>query len=59
MKEEGELIPEFRDDLERNEWLLMQRKLEREWYDNDQAYDEENNPFAQVCCSEVCASCFK
>ncbi|VDN42317.1 unnamed protein product [Gongylonema pulchrum] len=48
VKEEGDMIPEFRDDFERAEWEREQQKLDREWYDNDQGYDEENNPFAQV-----------
>ncbi|VDN52282.1 unnamed protein product [Dracunculus medinensis] len=48
IKEEGDLIPEFRNDYERAEWEKEQQKLEREWYDNDQAYDEENNPFVQI-----------
>uniref|UniRef100_A0A915C1J7 RNA helicase n=1 Tax=Parascaris univalens TaxID=6257 RepID=A0A915C1J7_PARUN len=48
MKEEGDLVPEFKSAFERAEWEREQQKLEREWYDNDQAYDEENNPFAQI-----------
>uniref|UniRef100_A0A9J2QBA9 RNA helicase n=1 Tax=Ascaris lumbricoides TaxID=6252 RepID=A0A9J2QBA9_ASCLU len=48
MKEEGNLLPEFKNAFERAEWEKEQQKLEREWYDNDQAYDEENNPFAQA-----------
>uniref|UniRef100_A0A0M3IKV3 RNA helicase n=1 Tax=Ascaris lumbricoides TaxID=6252 RepID=A0A0M3IKV3_ASCLU len=48
MKEEGDLLPEFKNAFERAEWEREQQKLEREWYDNDQAYDEENNPFAQA-----------
>ncbi|VDM39928.1 unnamed protein product [Toxocara canis] len=45
---EGDLVPEFANAFERAEWEREQQKLEREWYDNDQAYDEENNPFAQI-----------
>lgn len=48
VKEERDVVPEFRDAFERAEWELEQQKLDREWYDNDQGYDEENNPFAQV-----------
>lgn len=48
MKEEEDLVPEFRNAVERADWEREQQKLDREWYDNDQAYDEEHNPFAQI-----------
>lgn len=48
VKEEGELIPDFYDVFERAEWEREQQKLDRDWYGNDQGYDDENNPFSQV-----------
>uniref|UniRef100_A0A0N5A8Z8 RNA helicase n=1 Tax=Syphacia muris TaxID=451379 RepID=A0A0N5A8Z8_9BILA len=48
VKEEKDLIPEFKNEWERIDWEKDLQKLDREWYDNDQGYDEENNPFAQV-----------
>uniref|UniRef100_A0A0R3RPC4 RNA helicase n=1 Tax=Elaeophora elaphi TaxID=1147741 RepID=A0A0R3RPC4_9BILA len=48
VKEEGELVPDFRDAFEKAEWEREQQKLDRDWYGNDQGYDDENNPFSQV-----------
>ncbi|CAJ0941256.1 unnamed protein product, partial [Mesorhabditis belari] len=40
--------PQFTSESERIEWENEQKQLDREWYDNDGAYDDEYNPFAKV-----------
>ena len=46
---DGDEKPLFMFKEEREEWEEEQKKLEREWYQNDQGYDDEyNNPFADV-----------
>ena len=41
-------IPEFKNDKERWEWEDNNYELERQWYENDQGYNDEFNPFANV-----------
>lgn len=33
---------------DRADWELEQRRLDREWYNMDEGYNEETNPFANV-----------
>lgn len=47
IKEEG-FEPAFHDAAERAQWEAEQKIIDREWYDNDGAYDEEYNPFTKV-----------
>ncbi|KAK7085198.1 Pre-mRNA-splicing factor ATP-dependent RNA helicase PRP16, partial [Halocaridina rubra] len=37
---------EFVDDEDRERWEEEEKRLDRQWYDMDQGYDETNNPFA-------------
>ncbi|CAJ0575123.1 unnamed protein product, partial [Mesorhabditis spiculigera] len=45
---DGPQEPQFQDDDERREWEREQKQLDREWYENDGAFDDEYNPFAKV-----------
>ncbi|CAI4230298.1 unnamed protein product [Auanema sp. JU1783] len=40
--------PFFKDEFEQKEWEADQKMLDREWYDNDGAFDDEYNPFNKV-----------
>ncbi|ULU01767.1 hypothetical protein L3Y34_001812 [Caenorhabditis briggsae] len=40
--------PTFHDDEERAQWEEEQKNLDREWYDNEGAFDDEYNPFNKV-----------
>ncbi|KAI6195478.1 hypothetical protein M3Y96_01235600 [Aphelenchoides besseyi] len=40
--------PNFKDQEEREQWERDQYLLDREWYENDQGYNDEFNPFANV-----------
>lgn len=40
--------PSFNDDGERRQWEREQYILEREWYENDQGYNDEFNPFSNI-----------
>ncbi|CAD5218685.1 unnamed protein product [Bursaphelenchus okinawaensis] len=44
----GEAKPSFIDDQERRQWEKEQFQLDREWYENDQGYNDEFNPFSNV-----------
>lgn len=44
-KEEGE---EEINDADQEEWVEEDKRLDRQWYDMDQGYDETNNPFSDV-----------
>lgn len=37
--------PEFVDD---DEWMDEQKRLDREWYNTDEGYDETHNPFSDT-----------
>uniref|UniRef100_A0AC35FL85 Pre-mRNA-splicing factor ATP-dependent RNA helicase PRP16 n=1 Tax=Panagrolaimus sp. PS1159 TaxID=55785 RepID=A0AC35FL85_9BILA len=41
-------VPEFKSDKEKWEWEDNNYELERQWYENDQGYNDEFNPFANV-----------
>lgn len=44
----SEFQPSFKDEGERDQWEREQYQLDREWYENDQGYNDEFNPFANV-----------
>lgn len=37
---------EFESEEDRQEWETEQKRLDREWYDMDEGYDDESNPFS-------------
>ncbi|XP_076046132.1 ATP-dependent RNA helicase l(1)G0007 [Oratosquilla oratoria] len=39
---------EFENDEERERWQEEEKRLDRQWYDMDQGYDDTNNPFSDV-----------
>lgn len=39
---------EFEDEEEREKWEEEEKRLDRQWYDMDQGYDDTNNPFSDV-----------
>uniref|UniRef100_A0AC35UFQ2 Pre-mRNA-splicing factor ATP-dependent RNA helicase PRP16 n=1 Tax=Rhabditophanes sp. KR3021 TaxID=114890 RepID=A0AC35UFQ2_9BILA len=41
-------LPKFLDEEERKQWEKEQDLLDREWYENDQGYNDDFNPFANV-----------
>ncbi|XP_064089669.1 pre-mRNA-splicing factor ATP-dependent RNA helicase PRP16-like [Macrobrachium nipponense] len=45
-RNKGEM--EFEDDEERERWEEEEKRLDRQWYDMDQGYDDTNNPFSDV-----------
>lgn len=44
--EKGEIKQPWENEEDRNLWEEEQIRLDREWYNMDQGYDDENNPFA-------------
>lgn len=38
----------FDSTIDRNLWEEEQKRIDREWYNLDEGYDDENNPFASV-----------
>ncbi|KAF7627114.1 hypothetical protein Mgra_00009624 [Meloidogyne graminicola] len=47
-KQKYDELPNFKDESERNQWENEQYMLDREWYENDQGYNDEFNPFSHV-----------
>ncbi|XP_069988555.1 pre-mRNA-splicing factor ATP-dependent RNA helicase PRP16 isoform X2 [Penaeus vannamei] len=45
---DGKMNREFDDEEERERWEEEEKRLDRQWYDMDQGYDDTNNPFADV-----------
>jgi hypothetical protein len=43
-----EFKPAFKNEEERAEWEHDQYALERQWYEEDQGYNDEFNPFANI-----------
>ncbi|KAE9549300.1 hypothetical protein FO519_007481, partial [Halicephalobus sp. NKZ332] len=41
-------VPKFENDQEKWEWENNNYDLDRQWYENDQGYNDEFNPFAHV-----------
>ena len=37
---------EFDTEEDRRDWESEQKRLDREWYNMDEGYDDENNPFS-------------
>ncbi|KAK9717649.1 hypothetical protein QE152_g23615 [Popillia japonica] len=46
IKEEGHI--KWESTVDRQLWEEEQRRIDREWYNMDEGYDDENNPFATV-----------
>ncbi|XP_045585400.2 pre-mRNA-splicing factor ATP-dependent RNA helicase PRP16 [Procambarus clarkii] len=45
---EGREEREFENEEEREKWEEEEKRLDRQWYDMDQGYDDTNNPFSDV-----------
>ena len=45
---ENENEPAFEDEQQKEEWEEEDKRLDRQWYDMDQGYDDTNNPFSDV-----------
>ncbi|CAK5060077.1 unnamed protein product [Meloidogyne enterolobii] len=41
-------LPYFKNESERKQWENEQYMLDREWYESDQGYNDEFNPFAHI-----------
>uniref|UniRef100_A0A915N590 Uncharacterized protein n=1 Tax=Meloidogyne javanica TaxID=6303 RepID=A0A915N590_MELJA len=41
-------LPHFQNESERKQWENEQYMLDREWYESDQGYNDEFNPFAHI-----------
>uniref|UniRef100_A0A2C9JIP5 RNA helicase n=1 Tax=Biomphalaria glabrata TaxID=6526 RepID=A0A2C9JIP5_BIOGL len=46
MKSGKENVLEFESEEDRQEWENEQKRLDREWYNLDEGYDDEHNPFS-------------
>ncbi|XP_071785736.1 pre-mRNA-splicing factor ATP-dependent RNA helicase PRP16-like isoform X1 [Asterias amurensis] len=44
----GDTAARFASDSDRQEWEEEQKRLDRQWYGNDEGYDDSNNPFANI-----------
>ncbi|TKR77313.1 hypothetical protein L596_018310 [Steinernema carpocapsae] len=45
---DGDSKPMFKTEEEELEWEQEQQQLDREWYDNDQGFNDDYNPFAHI-----------
>ena len=45
---EKENTLEFESEQDRQDWEHEQRRLDREWYNMDEGYDDEHNPFSNA-----------
>lgn len=47
-KDEAPMEQEFKDEKDRDDWEEEDKRVDRQWYDMDQGYDDTNNPFSDV-----------